>query len=406
MNGKKVILNSIIVILLAIILVSITNKTYSVESENVIYVEDLKVGDFVPYGTILKIGENYHCYSSVNGYLCNGVYFLFFDTTLENKYSYQSPYTQGEYSIGSYSDYFGEDAEVVGWVYNGFLQQYGHSYYSVSFIPVSSYSSISEEPVNNNDYAMCVECASNEEPTYSWYYIKNVNQYSIYSYDNVLIENVDNNNLFFREGLVRSTNTDDLIVSYNIDASKGDVLEFETRGGYNYYRDVYGDVTVFELINFGDYIYESSLYVDNSIELDEDLDVLSFKLIGNYGYIRNLKVLTYINEGNQLDLAKVSDGDIVYSYATCGDGYQIVSNPVIVDVASKNEDDVDDSSNNNDDENTTDDTTTNDNEDVTDDKTEKNPNTIDFVVIVIMLFIGSFIIFLIVKNKYKWQKDY
>ncbi|MGN1372348.1 MAG: hypothetical protein ACI4XM_08770 [Candidatus Coprovivens sp.] len=371
MNSKKIIVTSLIVFLLSVFLVSIINKTYSVESQNVVYVEDLKVGDFVPFGTKLIIRDNYHCYSSAeHGLLCNNVYLIFFDNTLDVKYSHFVSGVKEEYLVGSYYDYFAEESDVVGWVFNGFSF---NTFDSLSFIPVSSYSDISKKPEISNDYLISAECVSTNNISYSWYFVKNINDYSIYSYDNTLIKNINDNNLFFEEELSSEDETDDLIISYDIDASKGDIIDFESRGGFKYCNlDERCRGSVFDLIDFDKSIYESSLYIDNSIVLDKDLDVLSFRLVGSYGYIRNLKVLTFINEGNQLDLSKVSKGDVVLSKITCGDSYQISSVPLTIDKDYKN-------GNNN--------------------SSSKNPNTSVFLKYMLILLIILLFLNLVLRKK-------
>lgn len=328
MNSRNIFISSLFIVLLSFILVSITNRTYSIDSQNVIYVEDLKVGDFVPFGTKLIISDNYHCYSGLSdGKNCDYVSFLFFDKTLDVKYSYRVDSVSKEYLARSYYDYFAEDTDFIGWIFDGF-----GSNVELSFIPVSSYSSIIEEPEVDNNFLISADCISTNKTTYSWYFVKNINDYSVYSFDNKLIKNVNGNNLFFEEGLDSNIDSDDLIVSYDVDVSKGDIIEFETRGGTRYCNLVEKcREKVFDLIEHDISIYESSLYNDNSITFNKDLDVLSFRLTGEYGYIRNMKVLTLINEGNQLDLSKVGKGDIVISKATCGDGYHMYSVPLIID---------------------------------------------------------------------------
>lgn len=198
---------------------------------------------------------------------------------------------------------------------------------------------------------------------------------------------------------------------------KGDIVSFESRGTSSYfsfvmnstgrfYDYVYlnGDIAVYLndefIINLDDYfLFESSTIEITKTGKQQLQFVVRDQRTADFRsltfYIKNLKLLKPINGGSRLDYTKASLDDQIYYTATCSDGY-VLSGNISYDkeivVKGENYGEIVDN---------TDDNIQNDMDDNRDiiEKNEKNPNTIDIIVLVLILLCVSGIVFVVLYKK-------
>lgn len=410
---RKNLLFCFIVIILSFGIVIFSNKTYMVNTfeGEYIYVEDLKVGDFIENGAVLYMSENHHF---ISGSKLSNIAYLCFSKSdfLECNWRDDSiVYFESDYTVSSYADVFGEDVNYDGWVFKGIL----YNHYLV-FVPSGEKTMITQVPNFGNDYEVCGKCTVEGEVEYNWFKEFNITNYSVSSNTDEKIELDFSDNVFL---LNRTSFNEDnkIIITFEFEANKGDIISFETRGSssfdyaaswgspYNYednglLKEVYlNDESVMTL---GDY----HLYKLSKIKVSKSgLQKLQFLLDDSYFYskafgltfyIKDLKLLSFINNGDKLDYSNVKYNDRLSYSMICPDGY-LINDSFVFDKEVIIDDESDDLKEN--DDNIKDDNlsgSTNDN--------EKNPNTADVIVLVLSIMFVSFVIGFVIFKKIQFFK--
>lgn len=220
-----------------------SNFTYA-NSNQVYYLEDLKEGDYLPYGSVILTTEDYHGYSGAF-YDYDGVHysegyinyarvsyyqdeFCFFNYSyLSCKGKYAGDYIDihSSYSIKEFSSLFEEEDSYVGWVVK---EVYGST---VSLLPVSDYSKINRTPALDNSYTIDTYFVNTESGLVanSWYLIRDIDAYEIEGEDFWTKEE----NVFH----FRNTGTypvgETYTLSFTFSAEAGNIVTFDTRSWWD-----------------------------------------------------------------------------------------------------------------------------------------------------------------------------
>ena len=377
MNSKKnlsikMIAKVCFVFVLVLLFVGIMkgNLTYA-NLDNVYYLEDLRVGDFIPYGSTILTTIDYHGYSG-SYYIAENGEKKYSGGYINNAHLYYQNFMQGcnydkeylgscftidtimnnsSYDLKTFSDVVHSSSsaedEYIGWVV---YKTYSSTVY---LEPVSDYSKINNTPSLDNSYMIDTYFVDSDESLIenSWYRVTEINDYNI---DNDFW--IKDNNLFrFRNTGIYDTNTS-YVLSFKFDAEEGDIVSFDIRGGLGYLvrksigvdefiiefngnvvSDPLGISCNFYSTDTASCHQKNDLYVTTRLSVtDSGEQTLTFTYINNgqvydsskislytYGYVKNLRVLSLLNEGKQLDTTLVKDGDVLY-YMSVGDGIYIL----------------------------------------------------------------------------------
>ncbi|MGN1372352.1 MAG: hypothetical protein ACI4XM_08790 [Candidatus Coprovivens sp.] len=395
------------------------NLTYA-NLDNVYYYEDLHVGDFIPYGSTILTTVDYHGYcgntyyndgSSVeytDGYL-NYVYIAYKYTNLSYDKEFlllnnSSHEVKTVYDfVSSYNPDFND--KYIGWVVYKIKAPY------VYLEAVTDYSKINSTPSLDNAYTIDTSFVDSDGSLSknSWYRITDINDYEI------------NNNFWVKENdLFRFRNTGiyasgtSYALSFKFDAKAGDIISFDTRAGLGWRSSTDSYVIKLNGVTIPDPIgvdtstpnvsQTNDLYVTTRLSvIDSGEQTLNFIYYNNgqvyepnnyllytYGYVKNLFVMSLLNEGEQLDTSLVDDGDKIYYVSESDSG--IILDQHLTYISPSSNEIVDDSSDDS-------------NEFVQDeDKSVDNPITIDRIIFFfIVVFIG-FISTYYVNKKYRFLK--
>lgn len=309
------------IIVLGLVVIVNTSKVFAKE-ENVKYITELQVGDFIPANSVLLTDKTcvdiYHSESSARLVLSN-IYGGSYDKiiSLENNSSVV---------VGDYSSTFGTEENYAGWVVSSIIGNNGVKY---TLKPVNTGNQLIQAPTSENDYSLNYQCSSGDG-NYLWYRYKTIDDYAItppgrtvWTANNGVYEVLDN---------CAESGIHDAKLTFHFNAEKGDVVEFEFRG--NHEPSVYFNGTSFDgisqwfyhsqwgnYLNFRTFTFEvresgtqELTFVYNRVDaLDRDkcLDQV---------VIRNVRLLTKINDGNKLDTSNLNVGDNVYYKCNCSDG--------------------------------------------------------------------------------------
>lgn len=374
---KKNFMFCIFVLFMSLLIIYCTDKTHMINAFNgeIIYIEDLKEGDFIEAGAVLSLTENYHfvsagldyvsvCFSEDDGDTC------FWGPS-------GSRFISSDMIVPSYYDIFNnDDNNYNGWTYKKIVDDY---YFYILLVPSNDMSEINESPTFENEYEFEAKCMSGDKVTYAWYKSKEITNYSVSSNTDENIKLEYNDDVFLLDRtLVNEDN--EIVITFEFEASKGDIVSFESRGTSSmngerpYKLDESASKVVYlngiKVLELEDYLLfkNSEIVITDSgkQQLQFVLEDLSNYYYGLTFYIKNLHVSSLINADSKLDSTKVSLGDKLYYSATCSDGY-VLSGNISYDkeiVAEKK----------NDDENI-------DGKEDNGDSGEKNPNTSDIAII-------------------------
>ena len=406
---RKNLLFCFIVIILSFGIVIFSNKTYMVNTfeGEYIYVEDLKVGDFIENGAVLYMSENHHFISGSK--FSNIVYLCFSKSdSLECNWRDDSiVYLESDYTVSSYADVFGEDVNYDGWVFKGISS----NHYLV-FVPSSEKTMITQVPNLDNYYEVSGKCTVEGKVEYNWFKEFNITNYSVSSDTDEKIELDFSDNVFL---LNRTSFNEDneIIITFEFEANKGDLISFDSRGSSSFnYEASWKAPTNYEnngllkevylngerVMTLGDY----HLYKLSEIKVSKSgLQKLQFvlkdayyysKAFGLTFYIKDLKLLSFISNGDKLDYSKVEYNDRLSYSMICPDGY-LINDSFVFDKEVIKDDESDDLKENEKEENTA---GNNDN--------EKNPNTADIIVLVLSILFVSFDIGYVVLKKFNFLR--
>lgn len=440
-NGNVILLSVITFLLIMLVLLVKSNITYGISTSDTYNFEDLKVGDFIPFDSTIQVNEDY----IVKNMVFSGTVYSYSNKVnlfvLFSKDSFKSCYysivcnsaivsetigSNEKYQLKNITDYvsYFDDAGYVGYEVIGVKDS------SVYLIPVTDYAKINETPSVNNNYVIDTyfNDTDSEDVINAWYKIKNITEYE--TNDDIFWQHEDGTLHFLYKG---GKNVGDTVtLTYTFEANVGDVVKFKTRSwsGASWYvnsdlayDDPYDTYTIayngevidyptgFRTYNLKSYedvaksvAQDSSLYEEVSLLVTESgmqtltltyvvngntvtSDLLTHEKIEtyayNYGYIKDLKVISLINEGSVLDTSKVQDGDEIYYESVDLSGRRVLGETLTY-LSSLSEE--------------------NDNE--TENKeVVKNPNTLDINVVLLVMF--GFIVGLVLLISYKkftWLK--
>ncbi len=396
---KKNLIFCIFILFLSLFIILLGNKTHMINTYKgeAIYVEDLKVGDFIENGAMLYGSENYH-FNIYSGAFADGVYLCYSqvdDVICDNSDSRVS-FSQSHY-ISSYNTIFSRETNYEGWIYKGIVV-YGRYYYLL-FVPANYKSDIIQTPEYDNNYEIETNCTSGTDTSYKWYKTVDITDYYTSSSTGEQIELAYNNGTFLLDRKNANENNT-ITITFEFDANKGDIISFETRGsssitfaGTYYYDDgmskeVYLNDT--KITDFDDYLLFKNFEIEVTTSGKQKLQFVledAYYCYGgncwrNYGltyYIKNLQLRTIINNGAQLDYTKVSLGDEVHYSATCFDGYTLIDS-IVYDKEIKGETEIEVS-------------------EPLEEVEEENPNTTDIVLGLIVIVIITCIAIVIFAKK-------
>lgn len=409
MKCKKVLFCMLFLLFTLFSFVFLVEKTWSVDIDNVIKLENLKEGDLVSFGTKILYGENYHFAS--NGGNSNAICIEYYDVLLDDKKSVEKCYYGTDFEILSYYDVFFEDEEVVAWKFVGFSSSH---YFCLKLVPVFDNVDLNIDEDSNSIKA---NCPKDVEPSYEWFKIEKIVDYDITVSDSDLNEVVDDDDVVYSGRLETKDVGYIYELKYNFVAEKGNILHFMFRAGnsdtlnvMSYYIDGV-EYSINDL--FGDYICgnyclnalkpETSLYVpiEHEIKSSGSHELRFFiKIVYDYNkyshhypqytylYVKDVMLKEKLNSGAVLDTSLIPNKCSVIGVATCGNDFLLISKPMEADVP------VFDGS-------SPEESTPNDSKDDVADKPEideSNPNTGDFILLFVFVLL---IIYLFINRIFK-----
>lgn len=319
-NRRTMISVLFIFVIMVSLMCAVQFKYVSAEEGKIIYAEDLHEGDILEVGEVLYFYQDCHVHSS--SYDCR--------TNLDLKYSKDDedyvPYSKDSYdrhnlspntyhTIKTYYEAFGISKDYKAWKLN-----LSSGYYTL--IPTTE--------VKNN-----VKIEPNKDNSYT------VDKENVFSNNYFLISSLDSN-LTKNDGWQKSPRGEyyfsnhsslsagkKVTLEYEFEAKKGQYLYLDYRtfiDSYykekSYYSNNYSvklNGESLERVTYNAYTYApffTAIKKDGKQILTFEYEVIDDdnSIYGcDYGYIRNVSLLTHLNSGNKLDLDKVKDGDkIVY----------------------------------------------------------------------------------------------
>lgn len=441
-SDKKLILGMMLIFSLTFLLVYLVrwNVTFA-DEDDIIYADELNVGDFLPYGA--TISNNMIYYESSGGYI-NDLYVYYipdeddavnfrtdinYDAIFDDpvgicsncRYNYvcgSSVFIENEFSSNTEckekygSSFRFNEGYLNSWVAS-YLNKYGARTYgdSSSFnilkysdifgdyskefvgweVAQMSGSAISLKPVLTDvskkpvDYEITGDCSDGSSPSYYWYKYQDI--------DNYLIDGVYSNTTVGTNWNI----SDDGVFFIEFDKWEGSyfssTLTFDFESGddkYFSYDFKYDCVTCSAFLDntevdafseVKNLFYNKKIYkIDTSGK-----HVFSFKVNSDiWGFnlfVKNPMLLTLLNEDAVLDTSLVQDGDALYYQAVCENGY-VLSGTTVFDAPDVTEEEPEEEKT----------------EDI--EQVPENPNTfVGNVVIIFTIAFVSFVLWRKFKNK-------
>ena len=417
---RKNLLFCFIVIILSFGIVLFSNKTYMINTfkGEYIYVEDLKVGDFIENGAVLYVSSGYHFVSGRS--LHNKVWLCFAKGNyLKCSWEDSEVSMNSSYKVLSYDEHFGVNSEYDGWVFKGIYNS------DLVFVPSNAKSVITQNPNMDNDYEVCGKCTVEGEVEYNWFKEFNITDYSVSSDTDEKIELESSDGILLLDR-TEVNEDNDIVITFEFEANKGDIISFETRGSSSFnYAASWNQPTNYEdngllkevYLNDNKVLTLSDNYLFNRSEIKVNktgVQKLQFvledayyysKAFGLTFYIKDLKLLSFINNGDKLDYSKVKYNDTLSYSMICPDGY-LINDSFVFDKEVIKDDESDDLKENEKEENAVgnNDNTKDDNLSGSTNDNEKNPNTADVIVLVLSIMFVSFVIGFVVFKKIQFFK--
>lgn len=217
MKIRKNVLFCIVVLLVGFFVVLLDNKTYMINTfdGNTIYLEDLKVGDFIENGAVLNVTGNYHLASGSSKVV---LYCFSEDVDSTCDYSDWRTLTTYGYTVPSYDKIFGGTINHSGWTYKDVVY-YNQSYYLL-FVPADEMSTINKFPSFENEYEVESKCVSGDNVKYNWYKTVDITDYSVTSNSNKDFELNYNDDIFLLERSNLNKNSE-IVITFEFDATEG-----------------------------------------------------------------------------------------------------------------------------------------------------------------------------------------
>ncbi len=369
-SNTKMIYNTLIVFGLMILAMIVVQFNYVfADSENVFYIADLKNGDIIPFDAILYTGQDYHFYSRNTGYLPsmslayadNGSGYRYM--TLQNNSRYQVLTAKDVYK--DYLNDYDID-EFVAW-------EVDVDENKITLYPVRKVDMDFTMPSKDNEYLIDTEFYEDRGSVsdYSWYKyidIKNPKMSSKIQWKKNDIEEY----YVIDEGIYE--NGDTAVLTFTFDAKKGDKVIFDARVWTGYNIKYVNDFEVMfngqpvevpygrECYNNWSCIQDYSLYETHILKVKstgkqtltftykvDKFNKESIKSMTNYwgsesdqeklyAYVKNVRLLTPLNEGEKLNTNYLDNNDDVIYIATYDDRDIIVSKPIKYLVENNTED--------------------------------------------------------------------
>lgn len=356
-ESRKTMLNVLISFVFALIIMCIVQFQYVyAEDVKIIYIEDLKDGDILKPGDLLygyqDYFNNYHYYGSVvdEEYLCHvdSLNFKYYDHHLGSGASHSvSGGKDTFYKIKTYQEVYNLEGHYNSWIVN-------FNDFNIVLSPTYiDQKAMKSEPTKENSYTL-----NNSSKNENNYYITQ-------SLNSKLVKNEGWRKSTRKEYYFRNFGDmnleDKLTLEFEFDAEEGQYLYLDYRtflgtSGYpthdKYTAKLNGkeiDITNSKLEqeydckiegydgticrNYEtqhDFTYQSILMkIEKSGQqkLVIEYEVLSelntkARCDYNYGYIKNISLLTHVNSGNKLDTDDLSDGDELVCIETSDAGVE------------------------------------------------------------------------------------
>ena len=302
------------------------------------------------------------------------------------------------FTIDNYKDVFsGSDFNFDFWVVKKIAADV------IYLSPIENNNVILNKPSVDNDYNFDFSCGDSSNPEFNWYKYSVIDEYTISNLDSSLdaYEWDIANNVY---SLYYSFHYKDLstsVLRFKFTANKNDIVRFEMKNSNNdlgvfinddevlYYADNY---FASDYYSYFYKLYSFSIATDGEQNLDFFVD--TWNIYNNFDIsIRNPILLSPINTGAKLDQSLVSEGDVLYYEAVCENGSTLGEKIEYIKPVVEDKEETD---NVVDDENVENDKVDNDKVE-SQDKVE-NPNTFAgnmfiLFVIVLLLSLGSLVIF-------------
>lgn len=318
-----------ICVIFVFLLLILRSYTYANE-ENIYYVDDLKVGDYLPNGSVVVTNSEY--YYTASGFTTNYIAFVY--TNPENGRVMESKNIpiNSKYTIKKYNDFDENNFNHEGWIITKITIDANES--MIYLKPTDDYSFIEEEPSFSNNYFTSASCLA-PEANYAWFSKKTIDTYTVK-------ENNGNSYWKANDGIAnyyRSSDDEKLLTEtqdsliYTFEANQGDLLSFLMKsrlrtGEVDIYLDgknlKYNDTALYTQYTYpiesdGQHTLEikaSSYYFPPSLQNKTESWGIQASL-----YIKDLQIFKLINEGQTLNQTLVKDGDNIQYLAVCSDGY-------------------------------------------------------------------------------------
>ena len=314
--------------------------TINVSALSIYRVDDLKEGMFLSNDAKLRVGEDYVNYY---GSYKNEVVLIFLPeySDKENYDKYHSFKVDGEefiygtktftlksnsaFDIKSYEDVFGTKLKKAnGWLVKN-IDVYGEKDTDIEIVLEPYYYDI-EEANNINAYTICENCIS-VGGEYTWYKYSNITESNLVGSSNIL-DIMDYSNGVWSFNSLEKLEKEEAYITFEFKASKGDILSFASKVGLGKDNKYLGDI-YYELDGKKELLFNSTFYNDNRIVIDKDGKHTIKFIVRNvdkqinknvYFYIKNLKLLSIINETQFLNESMVSEKEKIMYEAVTAEG--------------------------------------------------------------------------------------
>ena len=438
-NSIIAILNTLLIILIVSAITFALKLKLTYSTSEIYYIEDLKTHDFILNDSTIINNSTKFYYTSAESRRYTNIYVFYYKTeefynkivtdlnapnsdypsysfyrSLINKSSedelYQellvkygdnlesnytaTPFEKNYITIKKYSEIFQEDTEYNGWTIANYLDISDFSDLMTDPNPIIIIDLVPSNEIPNqkinDDYIITESCPANKTQTSIWYKYQTIDSYTINA------NNTNDNFFSITDGLYSFSVSEypySNSISFDFYADKGDIFHFEylghlsTGSAWRNISDIILNNESIGSLNSTNKYLEKKYSIETSgvqnLEFHFENDTISYDQIREYGNIKNLMLLTYINEGPQLDTSKVEEGDNIYVETICQNDCKLSSKFTYEQKEVSNEDKENNENND-----------SNDNEDIV------NPPTKDIAIFVILIIaiISLFIAILTLKK--------
>ena len=317
---RKIIISTISIFIMILSLIAISNtELIFAKEDNVYYLDELQIGQFIPNGTTLVGVHKYYTSGRSENYAIlsfsgNNVILEGNNTHIVKEYEYYASGISEKYN---------------GWIVDGF--DVGDDANKIYLSPSNKTTELKME-----EYEIIDACDDNDNKTTSWYKSKEITDVVIETTDKSYW-NIDENSYGIAFEYGKTIPTDFTAkISFKFSAKKGDYLSIN-------YKQATTETYRLNKVNGDDYIevekktldhsnFKQFQYVGNmKIEIKESgeyefiIDELSFIKYNwpdtAYFYLKNPQVISIINNGNKLDETNLDSNEELYYECKCSNGY-------------------------------------------------------------------------------------